>query len=209
MQDSAFLLLLVGLSVALVAMFVFRPSLTATFAGKVLAFFVLFALPLLCLGMGFSAQLDRSKSTQFCLSCHTMEAYGKSLFVDDPSHLAAAHYQNHRVPSDEACYTCHTNYAMFGGIKAKIGGLRHLYVYYVGHPPKPADIKLYAPYNNRECLHCHAGARSFEEGAVHVADPALLASIKSNQISCLSSGCHQVVHDVATLEEQKFWHGSN
>jgi cytochrome c-type protein NapC len=72
-------------------------------------------------------------------------------------HLAAAHFQNHRVPADEACYTCHTNYAMFGGMKAKIGGLRHIYVYYLGKPPQPADIKLYEPYNNRECLHCHAG----------------------------------------------------
>jgi hypothetical protein len=25
-------------------------------------------------------------------------------------------------------------------------------------------IRLYDPYNNRECLHCHLGARSFEEG---------------------------------------------
>ena len=138
-----------------------------------------------------------------------MEPYGQSLHVDDPFHLAAAHFQNHRVPPDEACYTCHTNYAMFGGVKAKLGGLRHLYVYYLGKPPKPADIKLYEPYNNRECLHCHAGARSFEEGAVHIADPTLLADIKLNKVSCLSSGCHQVVHDVATLGEQKYWKGSD
>ena len=138
-----------------------------------------------------------------------MEPYGKSLRVDDTFHLAAAHYQNHRVPADEACYTCHTNYAMFGTIKAKVGGLRHIYVYYLGHPPKPADIKLYEPYNNRECLHCHAGARSFEEGAVHAADPALLPDVKSGKVSCLSSGCHQVVHDVASLGEQKFWKGGN
>ena len=209
MENPALLLLFIGFSIALIAMFVFRPALTGTSVGKIMAFLVLFALPLLCLGMGFSAELDRSKSTAFCLSCHIMEPYGQSLRVDDPSHLAAAHYQNHRVPPEEACYTCHTNYAMFGGIKAKIGGLRHLYVYYLGKPPKPADIKLYEPYNNRECLHCHVGARSFEEGAVHAADPALLADIKSNKISCLSSGCHQIVHDVATLPEQKFWKGSN
>jgi cytochrome c-type protein NapC len=208
MGHPVLLLLFIGLSIALIAMFVFRPGLTASGSGKILAFFVLFALPLLCLGMGFSAELDRSKSTQFCLSCHIMESYGQSLHVDDPSHLAAAHYQNHRVPPDEACYTCHTNYAMFGGVKAKLGGLRHIYVYYLGKPPKPADIKLYEPYNNRECLHCHAGARSFEEGAVHATDPTLLADIKSNKLSCLSIGCHQVVHDVATLGEQKFWKGN-
>src|SRR5215470_16677 len=144
-EHPALLLLLIGFSIALIAIFVFRPGLTGTSAGKTMAFLVLFALPLLCLGMGFSAELDRSKSTEFCLSCHIMEPYGKSLRIDDTFHLAAAHYQNHRVPRDEACYTCHTNYAMFGGVKAKIGGLRHLYAYYLGHPPKPEDIKLYEP----------------------------------------------------------------
>jgi len=206
MQTEGLIFLLIALTIALIALLVARPGLTATNGGKIMAFLVLFGLPLLCLGLGFSAQMQNSKSTRFCLSCHIMEPYGQSLHIDDPGHLAAAHFQNHRVPPDEACYTCHTSYAMFGGLKAKLGGLRHIYVYYLGNPPKPADIKLYEPYNNRECLHCHAGARSFEEGATHNADPALLADIKSNKTSCL--GCHQPVHDVATLGEQKFWKGA-
>lgn len=208
-EQPVFLLAFIGLCIALVCVFVFRPGLTLSRGGKIMAFLVMFILPILCLAAGFSAKLDASKSTKFCLSCHIMEPYGKSLHVDDPMHLAAAHFQNHRVPADEACYTCHTNYAMFGGVKAKLGGLRHIYVYYLGKPPKPEDIKLYEPFNNRECLHCHAGARSFEEGVVHISDPALMASIKSNQTSCISSGCHQTVHDVATLKDQKFWNGGN
>src|SRR6266699_2755207 len=173
------ILLLIAFSVALVAVFVFRPQITSTRGGKMTAFLALFALPLLCFGMGASGELEHAKSTEFCLSCHIMEPYGKSLRVDDPQHLAAAHFQNHRVPANEACYTCHTNYAMFGGIKAKLGGLRHIYVYYLGTPPAPENIKLYEPYNNRECLHCHAGARSFEEGAVHTADPDLLPALEA------------------------------
>lgn len=209
MEDPAFLFGFIGLCLALVATFILRPGLTGTRGGKIMAFLVFFILPILCLSAGFSSKLESAKSTAFCLSCHIMEPYGKSLRVDDPMHLAAAHFQNHRVPPQEACYTCHTTYAMFGGVKAKIGGLRHIYVYYLGKPPQPADIKLYEPYNNRECLHCHAGARSFEEGAVHASDPALLQAIKSNTTSCLSSGCHQVVHDVGTLGEQKFWKGAD
>jgi len=209
MENPPLLIAFIGFCIALICVFVFRPAVTVTRAGKIMAFLALFVLPILCLGAGFSAKLEASKSTKFCLSCHIMEPYGKSLQVDDPMHLAAAHFQNHRVPADEACYTCHTNYAMFGGIKAKVGGLRHIYVYYLGHAPKPEDIKLYQPYNNRECLHCHAGARSFEEGVVHTSDPALMAAIKSNQTSCVSSGCHQTVHDVATVNEQKMWKGSN
>jgi len=203
------ILLLVAFSIVLIAIFVFRPQITTTRGGKVMAFLALFALPLLCAGMGASSEMEHSKSTQFCLSCHIMEPYGMSLRVDDPRHLAAAHFQNHRVPADEACYTCHTNYAMFGGMKAKLGGLRHIYVYYLGTPPAPENIRLYEPYNNRECLHCHAGARSFEEGAVHTADPDLLPALKANKTSCISSGCHDVVHDVRNLKEAKFWQGGD
>jgi cytochrome c-type protein NapC len=209
MANPIILVAFIGLCIALICVFVFRPGLTATQGGKVMAFLVFFVLPMLCLGAGFTRKLDQSKSTKFCLSCHIMEPYGKSLRIDDPLHLAASHFQNHRVPPDQACYTCHTNYAMFGGMKAKLGGLRHIYVYYLGKSPQPDEIKLYEPYNNRECLHCHGGARSFEEGAVHSSDPALMAAIKSNQTSCVSSGCHETVHDVRTLNEQKFWKGAD
>src|SRR6202158_1780432 len=131
------ILLLITFSVALVAVFVFRPQITSTRGGKMTAFLALFALPLLCFGMGTSSKLEHAKDTEFCLSCPIMEPYGKSLRVDDPHHLAAAHFQNHRVPANEACYTCHTNYAMFGTFKAKLGGLRHLYVHYLRKEPAP------------------------------------------------------------------------
>lgn len=32
-----------------------------------------------------------------------------SLIALIAAYLAAAHFQNHRIPADEACYTCHTN----------------------------------------------------------------------------------------------------
>jgi cytochrome c-type protein NapC len=200
---------LVLFSAALIGVFVARPGITATQGGKILAFFALFVLPILCGLMGVSSEMERSKTTAFCLSCHTMGDYGKSLYIDDPNHIPAAHFQNHRVPPDEACYSCHTNYALFGTIKVKLSGLKHVYIYYLGTPPAPQNIKLYEPFNNRECLHCHLGARSFEEGAVHTADPATLPAIKSNQLSCMSSGCHDVVHDIANLKNAKFWKGSN
>ena len=200
---------LVLFSVALITILVARPTITRTRLGKVLAFLVLFFLPILCGVMGVSSEMERSKSTAFCLSCHTMESFGKSLYIDDPGHIPAAHFQNHRVPAEEACYTCHTEYAMFGTLKVKLYGLKHVYIYYLGTPPAPEKIKLYDPYNNRECLHCHLGARSFEEGAVHNADPATLPAIKANKLSCISSGCHDVAHDIDHLKDAKFWKASN
>jgi cytochrome c-type protein NapC len=205
----AAILALILISALLAAVIVVRPAIAAHPSGKILAFGVLFFLPLFCLLAGTDSEMERSKSTAFCLSCHVMETYGKSLHVDDPAYLAAAHFQNHRVPENEACYTCHTNYALFGSFKAKLGGLRHLYVHYLLTDPRPEDIKLHEPFNNRECLHCHLGARSFEQGAVHNADPATLPAIKANTLSCISSGCHEVVHNVATLGKVKFWNGGN
>src|SRR5580693_1697215 len=171
------IVILVLFSAALAGVLVVRPAITVTRAGKILAFGVLFFLPLFSLVAGMENKMQRSESTAFCLSCHIMEPYGKSLHIDDPSYLAAAHDQNHRVPADEACYTCHTDYAMFGTFKAKLGGLRHLYIHYLKTEPRPQDTQLHEPYNNRECLHCHLGARSFEQGVVHTADPATMKGI--------------------------------
>ena len=197
--------LIIGLSLVLVILLLARPSLTTTREGKILAFFALFVLPLLCSVVGFSDHMEHSKQTSFCLSCHIMEPFGKSLYVDDPRYIAAAHFQNHRVPGDQACYTCHTDYALYGGIRAKWRGLHHVWVQYFGNPPAPEGIRLYSPYNNRECLHCHLGARSFEESPIH---SALHENLVSNQTSCVSSGCHDTVHNVASLRTVKFWKGA-
>jgi cytochrome c-type protein NapC len=186
-----------------VAFLIARPAVTLTRGGKQITFVVLFLLPIITAWMGAAEQMERTKETQFCLSCHLMEPYGKSLLVDDPTYLPASHYQNARIPRDQACYTCHTDYVLYGTALAKIRGLRHLYAQYIGSPMNP--LRLYTPYNNRECLHCHAGARSFEEGLVHSADPSIMMAIKSNELSCLSAGCHQTVHNVAGLGEAKFW----
>jgi len=195
--------MLIGMTILAVAFLVARPSVTLTRGGKQLTFVVLFLLPIITATMGAAEHMERSEQTQFCLSCHIMEPYGKSLLVDDATYLPAAHYQNGRIPRDQACYTCHTDYVLYGTALAKMRGLRHVYMQYFGKVTFP--IRLYTPYNNRECLHCHAGARSFEEGVVHSADPSIMAAIKSNELSCVSSGCHQTVHDVAHLGEVKFW----
>jgi nitrate/TMAO reductase-like tetraheme cytochrome c subunit len=197
--------LFIALTLALVLMVGFRAHLTRSREGKILAFVALFILPVISVWGGFSEQMDRAQSTGFCLSCHVMSEHGRSLYVDDPSYIPARHFQNNRVPRDRACYTCHTDYSMFGGVNAKIRGLRHVQVEYFGTIPKPEDIKLYHPYNNRECLHCHLGARRFEEASAHHKVPDLLDSVKSGRRSCLSSGCHDIVHDVGSLKEATFW----
>jgi nitrate/TMAO reductase-like tetraheme cytochrome c subunit len=185
-------------TIALIALVVLRPSLTEARGGKVLAFLAFLVLPLAVTTLGVAAQIEHSKSTEFCLSCHAMEPYGKSLYVDDSSYLPASHFQNKQVPRDEACFTCHTSYTMFGDFEAKMRGLRHVWVNYVGTVPE--KISLYEPYNNRECLHCHAGARSFEESDLH---KEIRPELARNETSCLE--CHDAVHNAHGLEGLAMW----
>jgi cytochrome c-type protein NapC len=204
-MPTAVIIASIAITAALALFVGVRADLTRSREGKILAFVALLALPAIALWEGFSEHMDRAETTKFCLSCHVMEDYGKSLLVDDPSYIPAAHYQNNRVPRDHACYTCHTDYTMFGTVDAKIHGVRHLMVQYFGTVPKPEDIKLYTPFNNRECLHCHLGARKFEEQQAHHRTPDELGKIKANELSCTSSRCHDIVHDVATLKDATFW----
>ena len=202
---TTILIALILVSIVLLLVLVTRPGLTVTRAGKILAFVAFLIFPVFAGGLGVSQHLDKSKSTNFCLSCHVMEDYGKSLHIDDKGFIPAVHYQNNLVPRDNACFTCHTDYTMFGDVKAKLRGLRHVYVQYLGTPSKP--LKLYTPYNNRECLHCHLGGRSFEENENHTKEAQTLQMIKNNQMSCSTTDCHNIVHRVDQLKEQKFWPG--
>jgi cytochrome c-type protein NapC len=197
------LIILIGLAVTLLIALARGPLVTAGRSGKIFAFVCLFMLPLLTFSLGFEQHMDRAKQTSFCLSCHVMQPYGRSLHVDNAAYIPAAHFQNNRIPRDYACYTCHTDYTLFGGAKSKLRGLRHVYKQYISHPANP--IKLYTPFNNRECLHCHLGARTFKEGVMHNADPQTMIDIKSNKLSCVSSGCHDTVHNAHHFDEVKFW----
>ena len=68
----------------------------------------------------------------------------------------------------------------------------------------PENFELHEPYQNRECLHCHGGARTFEEGATHNMEDGRLESIKSRALSCLSIGCHDAGHGVKGLGDKTF-----
>ncbi len=186
------------ITVALIVLLLARPTLTEARGGKILAFIAFFILPVFITVIGTSAHVENSKSTSFCLSCHVMEPYGESLRVDSRDHLPALHFQNKLVPRDQACYTCHTTYTMFGDLNAKLQGMKHVYVYYLGTPSEP--IELYSDYNNRECLHCHQGARSFEDNEDHM---DLRKDLGSNEISCLD--CHDLAHEIEELEGVDMW----
>ncbi len=193
-----FIIIITLTAIVLIAVIIVRPTITEVKGGKVLAFLAFFTLPIITIAIGTSAHLEKSKSTDFCLSCHVMEPYGESLYIDGDGYLPANHFQNKRIPAESACFTCHTTYTMYGDLQAKLRGLKHVVVNYLGKIPE--KIELYDPYENRECLHCHDGARSFEEHPVH---SSMLTQFKDEELSCLE--CHVLTHSVAELEGLKLW----
>src|SRR6188474_3611083 len=161
---SLIVALIVGLAIiALVA--VGAGALDGHTVGRLVLLVAIVALPLLLSLANFSYGVSESSSTRFCLSCHEMQAHGKSLFADNRQALAAVHYQSRLVDRQTACYSCHKDYAMFGDVKAKLNGLRHVWAHYITGVPK--KLELYQPYPNSNCLHCHDDARRFAEGPAH------------------------------------------
>jgi cytochrome c-type protein NapC len=158
----------------------------------------LVVLPVAVSALAMRRGLVRSSETSFCLGCHEMEDHGRSLFVDNPRALPAVHYQKRLIARDATCYACHTDYAMFGDVKAKANGLRHVWAHYV--TGLPDELELYQPYPNYNCLHCHDDARSYLEASAH---QGLFAALESNERSCLS--CHDAGHALDDVRAGKFW----
>jgi cytochrome c-type protein NapC len=166
--------------------------------GRVALLVGVVALPLLLSAGTVSYGLRKSTETSFCLSCHEMQQYGTSLFADNRAALSAVHYQNRLIDRGSTCYSCHADYAMFGDIKAKLNGLRHVWVHYFAKPPD--KIALYQPYPSANCLHCHDDARRFLEGPAH---QPVLDIIYQGKVSCLD--CHNLAHDLKAREAHKLW----
>jgi len=196
--STGILIALIVVTIALAAVFLVRSSITAGATGKILAFVSLCALPALCIGVGMSFQNQRSKQTRFCISCHELQ--GASLHLLNPNYIPAHHFQDHLVPPDRACFTCHTDYAIYGPFRDKLKGLWNMGIQYMSTPPK--TIHIPGGYNNLECLQCHAGSRDFEE---HLKSMAPIALLMTNKVSCIS--CHNLIHNVSEVNHMKMWTG--
>ena len=189
-----------SLNLILVLILVRRPELTRVAGGRVLAFLTILVMPVAAFSVGLGEHIEQSKRTVFCVSCHVMEPYGRSLSIDSADHLPAQHFQNARVDQEFACFVCHTNYTMFGDLQAKVTGIRHVWVNYLGTVPD--ELTLYEPYRNRECLYCHGKARFFNENDLHL---DMRPELDSDDLSCLE--CHTLVHDVPHLGTLDMWEG--
>ncbi len=197
-MPTVIVVLIAATAVLVVFLAVGAEALAQHTAGRLVLLGGLVILPVAVAGTGVTTGAVRSSNAEFCLDCHEMEPWGKSLFVDNPRSLVAMHYQKRLIGRDQVCFSCHTNYAMFGTIQAKLNGLRHVYYHYIGGVPE--TIELAQAYPNSICLHCHEDGRAYLEQGAH---DSVRAELTENKTSCLS--CHDIAHDMAGVKAGNFW----
>ena len=129
-----------------------------------------------------------AKSVAFCSSCHVMSGFVEDLQNPDSEHLASLHYQ-FRWIAEHQCYTCHSDYGLFGDVQAKFAGLRHVWFNYLGGYELP--LKIRGTYDNRRCLFCHGPAKSYREVPEHQKNESAIAS---SETSCVAAKCHVSPH---------------
>ncbi len=193
-------LALVGLGSAAVAatiLLVFlvrRPPLTHTVRVGLLLGLGFF--PVMTALTGNVAGYEQTKQRNFCGSCHVMIPHASD--SDDPksTSLAARHARNALI-GDENCYACHADYGMFGTITTKMGGMRHVWLYYTEYRTQSLaeaqkTIHLRAPYPNGNCMHCHSTrVEIWSKVPDHASS---LDDVRSGRVSCASAGCHGFAH---------------
>ncbi len=151
-------------------------------------------LPGLAFVLGNLVLMERSKSVDFCGSCHEMTPVVEAV-VGDGDSLAAIHYRA-PFPSQEACYVCHSGYGIWGEVRAKGAGLKHMWASLTGSIHYP--LAIYEPFDTSSCLGCHAKSRDFRAAGVHD-DPEIQSMLRSGELSCAGT-CHPSAHPPEALQ---------
>lgn len=151
-------------------------------------------LPIAAYGLGCLFLMEDSKKVSFCTSCHVMVPILKSLESNDGS-LAAIHYNRGLVRHDDACYTCHSGYGIWGTYSAKFHGMMHL----VRTATSWYDLPLHlnGPFDIDSCLGCHAHAPTFQAVEAHQ-NIDIQKQLVTHEISCTGL-CHPAAHPPSAL----------
>jgi hypothetical protein len=148
-------LMVLGIVMILYSLVRYRGHLTGAMATTLLVTGVAI-IPIAASGLGTVLVFERAEKVDFCASCHlTMQPFVDDLKNSKSESLAAVHYKN-RYISDDQCYVCHTSYGIFGTVEAKKEGMIDVYKYFTHTFKLP--VKLRHPYQNGDCLKCHAGS---------------------------------------------------
>jgi len=183
-----------GSAAIVVGYLIFRPELRRHV--KIWLFFGLGVFPL---GVAFSGNIqgfEATKKREFCGSCHVMVPHASDSEAPGSASLSSRHARN-RLFGDENCYACHADYGMFGTIVTKLGGMRHVWLYYTEYRDVTIEqakqsIHLLKPYPNDNCMQCHSTeVKLWREQSDH---KATLDDVRRGRVSCASAGCHGFAH---------------
>ena len=163
-----------------------------TSVSRALLFGGIMVVPVVVVFLATAHGMQKSMTVEACGACHVMEGHVRDLTNPASDSLAAVHYKNRYILQDQ-CYTCHSDYGMFGTVGAKMEGVGHVWHNTTGHYAKP--IKIAHPYSNTRCLTCHAGAANFL--AKHEKDQVL--RLMTGKDSCLD--CHGPAHKPQETQE--------
>jgi hypothetical protein len=171
-----------------------RPELVRT--TKIAMFFGLGVFPIAVAATGNVEGMEATKSREFCGSCHVMKLHSADSDDATSQTLGARHAKNQLFGS-ENCYACHSDYGMYGTVLTKMGGMRHVWMYYseykdVSMEEANATIKLRRPYPNQNCQHCHSTEDDlWKKRPDHSSS---LDEVRAGRMSCASAGCHGLAH---------------
>jgi cytochrome c-type protein NapC len=171
-----------------------RPPLTT--ATKICLLLGLGVFPIGVAAAGNVEGFQATEKREFCGSCHVMIPHASDSDDRTSSSLSSRHARNKLFGPDN-CYVCHADYGMYGTIMTKMGGMRHVWLYYTQYRTMPIEeakneIHLRQPFPNDNCMQCHS-----TEDLLWLKLPdhkAALEDVRADRVSCASAGCHGLAH---------------
>jgi nitrate/TMAO reductase-like tetraheme cytochrome c subunit len=178
----------------LVGYLVIRPA--WTLATKVMLLLGLGVFPIIAAAAGNVSGFERTKKRSFCGDCHVMVLHREDSDDRTSTSLSSRHARN-KLFGDENCYMCHADYGMFGTVLTKMGGMRHVWLYYTKYhattlPEAKEEIHIRKPFPNSNCMQCHStDVELWQQVPDH---RAMLDDLRADRVSCASVGCHGYAH---------------
>jgi nitrate/TMAO reductase-like tetraheme cytochrome c subunit len=171
-----------------------RPPLTR--ATKIALLLGLGVFPIGVAAAGNVEGFEATEKREFCGSCHVMAPHAAD--SEDPKSISlSSRHARNKLFGEENCYTCHADYGMYGTMLTKMGGMRHVWLYYTQYRTTPIEeakntIHLRKPFPNDNCMQCHSTRDLLWLGVPD--HRAALDDVRADRVSCASSGCHGLAH---------------
>ena len=183
------LLLAVAAMALLLYTLLFRRGRLAAFQSRWILFIGVCVVPFPVMVLSSAVGLEQAKAVAFCRSCHVMNTFVADMEDPGSHRLAGLHFKN-RYIQDYHCYTCHTDYGLFGTMEAKVGGMAHIWKDTAGSYRLPVRMK--APYRFTICLNCHGQSQKFIQQKAHA---GILEKVLRGEKTC--TDCHGPSHPPA------------